>query len=124
MGITLRVLLIISSILITLYVTRKIRASIIQLKDARIWILLSVFLLIISAFPEIIYWLCRIVGISSPINLVFLIIILFLLLKLFLVSLELSRAETRIDELAQEVALRDKRYNNIETEDDLLSKTI
>ena len=122
MGITLRVLLIISSLLMALYVIKKIRTSQIQLKDARFWILLSVFLIIISVFPDIIYWLCGIVGIISPINLVFLIIILLLLIKLFLVSIVLSRAETRIDELTQEVAIRDERFIKIETEDDMYIK--
>ena len=115
MGVTLRIVLIISSILMFFYVKKKIRDEQVKLNDGRFWIFLSIFFMLISIFPQIIYWIGSLVGIISPINLVFLIVIFLLLIKLFLASIKLSRAETRIDELAQEIAIANKHFNNGES---------
>ena len=104
---SLRMLLILSSVLMMVYVTRKIRESQIRLNDARFWIALSALFLIFSFFPRMVQWLGSLLKIISPINLVFLIVIFLLIIKLFLTSLKLSQVEERLNNLAQEVALRD-----------------
>ena len=108
---SLRMLLILSSVLMMIYVTRKIRESQIRLGDARFWIALSVLFLLFSIFPGLVQWLCIWLKIQSPINLVFLIVVFLLIIKLFLASLKLSQTEERLNNLIQEVALRDMKYN-------------
>ena len=71
-------LLIGASILFLIFMIRKIRHAQLRLIDGLPWLLLSVFFIVISVFPQIIFWLCGLIGILSPINLVYLIVIFLL----------------------------------------------
>ena len=55
--------------------------------------------------------LCRIFGIMSPSNLVFLVIIFLLVEKIFTLSIIVSQLEDKIGVLSAEVALRSKAEN-------------
>lgn len=103
-----------------LYVGRKIRLAGMRIGDGIIWLLASVAFIIISVWPEIIYAVCRWLGIVSPTNLVYLIVIAFLLMLVFINAIKISQLESRLDHLAQEVALRDERFIDIETRDQRL----
>ena len=115
---SLRVLLIAASIVTLTLITSKIRKAKLRLLDGFIWLMMSAAFLIISFFPHIIYWLCRILGIISPVNLVFLVVIFFLFMICFYSALRISALESRVAGLAQEVAIRDERFLHLETEDD------
>lgn len=115
---SLRVLLIAASIVTLTLITSKIRKAKLRLLDGFIWLVMSAVFLIISFFPHIIYWLCRVLGIISPVNLVFLVVIFFLLMICFYSALRISALESRVAGLAQEVAIRDERFLHLETEDD------
>ncbi|HCW56273.1 MAG TPA: DUF2304 domain-containing protein [Erysipelotrichaceae bacterium] len=119
---SLRILLIFASVLTLLFIIRNIRKAKLRLIDGFSWVLLSIFFIIISVWPEIIYSLSRKLGFISSINMVYLIVIFLLLLKLFFSSLKISALESRINELAQEVALRDKSFLGLKTKDDLEKK--
>ena len=59
-----------------------------------------------GAFPEIVYKLTDLIGIMSPANLVFLIMIIILFEKVFTLSIIVSQLEEKITVLSAEVALR------------------
>lgn len=120
---SLRLLLIISSALTLVFIIRNIRKAKLRLIDGFSWVLLAIFFIIISVKPEIIYSLSRRLGFISSINMVYLIVIFLLLLKIFFASLKISSLESRINELAQEVALRDKTFLGLKTKDDLPAET-
>jgi hypothetical protein len=119
---SLRLALIACSVLMLLHVALKIRKSAMKLEDCIIWIAAGVFFIIISAFPNIIYVLCRVLGIMSPSNLVYLVVIAFLLLQIFYNAIKISTLSARIDSLAQELALRDERFIHTQTRDQELQK--
>ncbi len=108
MSIVLRISLIAASVLTTLYVMRKIRNSKAQIEDSIFWILLSVMLIIISVFPIIPEAVTRMLGIMAPVNFLFLFMIFILLAKVFSMSLKISALETRLKNLTQEIAIRNK----------------
>lgn len=116
---SLRILLIICSVLTLVFIIRNIRKAKLRLIDGFSWVLLAIFFIIISVWPEIIYSLSRRLGFISSINMVYLIVIFLLLLKIFFASLKISALESRVNELAQEVALRDKTFLGLKTRDDL-----
>ncbi len=62
-------------------------------------------LILMSIFPKAVYWLTELVGIQSPVNLVFLAMIFVLIIRNFSMTLELSQTETKLKNLVQEVAL-------------------
>ena len=108
---TLKGLLIIASVLTVGWILRKIRKNKVKMEDAIFWIFFAAILLLLAIFPEISYELCRIFGIMSPSNLVFLVIIFLLVEKIFTLSIIVSQLEDKIGVLSAEVALRSKAEN-------------
>ena len=77
----------------------------------------------LAIFPEISYELCRIFGIMSPSNLVFLVIIFLLVEKIFTLSIVVSQLEDKIGVLSAEVALRSRlRKEDIKIEKKVIGK--
>lgn len=108
MSVALRILLISVSVLTTIYILKKIRQSKLQIEYAIFWVIFAGLLIILSVFPQIVYWCADITGITSPANFIFVFVIFLLLLKLFLVTIELSQLENKVKELTQEIALNKK----------------
>lgn len=123
MPISLRILLVILSILTLMLIASRIKKSKLRLFDGFIWLLISTISIIISVFPQIIIFFSNALGIQSPIHLVLLLVVFYLFIVLFYTSLRISNLESQITKLAQEVAIRDERFNYISTSDDMLEKT-
>ena len=108
MGIILRLLLILASLSTTLYILRRIRHAKLQIEYAIFWLLFAGILLVISIFPNLMIMLTRAVGIQSPINCVFLIVIFTLMIKLFMQTIEHSQLEDKVKQLTQQLAIEEK----------------
>lgn len=102
----LRYILIIASIIVMIWILHKIRRSKVKMEDAIFWIIFGVILLILAIFPQISYKLSQILGIMSPANLIFLVIICLLVEKIFTLSIATSQLEEKVTILSAEVALR------------------
>lgn len=107
MTITLRIVLIIASICTTFYMLRKIRQSKAQIEDSIFWFAFSLFLIILSIFPQIADFAAKLLGIQSTVNFLFLFMIFVLLVKLFYMTLKISLLENKLRELVQKVAIDD-----------------
>ena len=81
------------------------------MEDAIFWIFVAVVLCTLSLFPEIVYKLTDVIGVMSPANLVFLIVIFILLEKVFTLSIIVSQLEEKVAVLSSEVALRSHSAN-------------
>lgn len=112
MSALLRVLLFLVSVFTAVYISRKLRYSQIQIMDAVFWIGLSFLFVILSVFPRIAIFISKGIGIDSPANFVFLVIIFLLLIKCFLLSIKVSQMEDKLNNLVQEIAIRDNQKNN------------
>lgn len=116
----LRMLILLASIITLFYVLRKIRKAQIQIADSLFWVFLSLIFVIMGAFPQVVYWLTRLMGFQAPVNLVFLVITFILLLKVFLSSIKISQLENKLDSLVQEMAidaaLREEMIKKTQTE--------
>ncbi|MBP5181290.1 MAG: DUF2304 domain-containing protein [Clostridiales bacterium] len=104
----LRVLLIIAAVFTAYWILSRIRKHKVKLEDAIFWVCFAFVLVIIGIFPHILYWMSGIVGIMSPANLVFLVIIFLLIAKVFMLSIKNSQLEDKIEVLAAEVALAER----------------
>lgn len=117
MSVALRVLLIAMSVGSLFYIIRKIRYSKMQIEYTLFWIVLSIVFIIMAIFPEIVYFVMQKMGMISAANVVYLFIISVLLLKVFMMTIEISSLETKMKELAQQVGLNEKsREDDIERE--------
>lgn len=108
MSIGIRTILICISFMTMGYMIRKIRQSELEIEYSLFWIAFSLLLIFMSVFPYTVYWLTDIIGLQSPINLVYLGIVFILLLKNFSTTLQISKLENRLKTLVQEIALRNK----------------
>ncbi len=108
MSTTLRILLLISSIVTAAWVLRRIRKNRVKQEDALYWVCFAVMLAVLGIFPEISYMMSDALGIQSPANFVFLAIIAILLEKLFTLSIQLSFLENKVEVMAAELAIRCK----------------
>lgn len=126
MSATLKVLLIVASVVTVGWILRKIRKNKVKMEDAIFWIFFAAILLILAIFPEISYKLCQIFGIMSPSNLVFLVIIFLLAEKIFTLSIIVSQLEDKIGILSAEVALRskadEKRITDVDEKEEMLEQ--
>ncbi len=114
MSIELRIVLIVASVLGLIYVLRKIRKDKLQIEYALFWILSAFSLVIIAVFPQIIFWIADLLGVISPVNVVYLIIIGILLLKVFMMTIELSQLENKVKELVEKIAIEEKKKKDKE----------
>ncbi|NMR20878.1 DUF2304 domain-containing protein [Cellulomonas fimi] len=80
--------------------TRRIRE-----KYAGIWIVLSIAVVVLGAFPELAFWLSRLVGVQTPVNLLFAVGFAVLLAVCIQLSSEVSNLEEETRTLAEEIAL-------------------
>lgn len=108
MGLILRLILIIASLITTLYILRRIRHAKLQIEYAIFWLLFAGMLSIISIFPNLMIQLTRAVGMQSPINCVFLLVIFTLMIKLFMQTIEHSQLEDKLKQLTQRLAIEEK----------------
>lgn len=105
MTLTLRIVLIVASVLVVFYTIRKIRKSQLNIDDSVFWIGFSVMLLIMSIFPQVVTFFTQLLGIASPVNFVFLFVIFLILIKLFKLAIDLSITKHRLNHLIQRIAI-------------------
>ncbi len=102
----LRGVLLVASVFTAWIITVKIRKAKLKMGDAIFWVVFGVVLLALALFPGISYFIADILGIISPVNFVFLLIITLLCEKLLTVTIKLSLLEEKVEIMAAEIALR------------------
>lgn len=108
MSVALRICLVALSIISLFYIIRKIRYSKMQIEYTLFWIVLSIIMILMAVFPQIVYWIAYMFGIMSPANMVYLFIIGILLVKVFMMTIEISNLESKVQALIQEVGISGK----------------
>lgn len=104
----LRILLVLGAIFLLVYVFKKVRSTPVQVTDTIFWFVSAMALLLLAIFPSIVFACANVLGVQSPANLVFVIIIAALILRVFLSSMEIAVLKNRVNALSQEVALKEK----------------
>ena len=106
MSTTLRFLLLFGAVFTATWILHKIKKLKVKMEDAIFWIIFAGILCLLGVFPELTYWLTHVMGIMSPANLIFLVIIFLLIEKIFTLSIIVSQLEEKVSILSAEVALR------------------
>jgi hypothetical protein len=83
-------------------------------KYAALWISLAFVVIVVGAFPGLVYRVADLVGISTPLNLVFFLGLLVLLVVCVQLSAEISSLEHEAQTLAEESALLRNRIERLE----------
>ncbi len=95
-----------------------LRRGALREKYAVLWLFFSGAALFFAVFPGALVWFSNLIGVAEPVNLLFFMAVVLLVLVAVQLSYELSRHEMRIRRLAEEIALLQdeiteiKRLNN------------
>lgn len=118
---TLRFVLLFAALLTAGWILYKMRKFKVKMEDSIFWIIFAAILCLLGLFPQISYWMTDLLGIMSPSNLIFLVVIFLLIEKVFTLSILVSQLEEKVTILSAEIALRshsaDKRLSE-EPEDE------
>ena len=126
MSSTMRVLLLVAAVVTAFWILHKIRKLKVKMDDAIFWVVFAVLLGLLGLFPELTYRLTAWMGVMSPANLIFLVVIFLLMEKVFTLSIIVSQLEEKLTVLSAEVALRahssERRLNDCEAAERKLAK--
>jgi hypothetical protein len=92
-------------LVILLFIVELLRRRQLQEKYAILWLVVSVVMVPLAFFPQLINWLATALGIVSGVSLVLFLAVVFLLLVCMHLSWEVSRLEEETRVLAEEIAL-------------------
>lgn len=89
-------------------IVNMIRRKSLELRYALSWLIVGIGILILDFFPGLIEKISQMMGIYSPVNMLFFVGFCFSLAIIFVLTVAVSRMSMRIKELAQELALYKK----------------
>lgn len=105
MNIRIQIIVAIFIIIALIIIINMIRKKSLELRYALAWLFVGGGVLVLDLFPKLMEWLSRLLGIASPVNMLFFLGFCFSLGIVFVLTLAVSRMSNRIKELAQELAL-------------------
>lgn len=105
MDMTLRIVLLMVSVLFLAFVLLRVRHGRYLLKYSLIWIVLSLIGVVSAVFPDWLYFAAHLLGFSVPSNFVYFALIGVLLIANLILCGILSRQETMIKSIVQEVSI-------------------
>lgn len=108
MSITLRILLIIFSLLYFAYIIYQIRKSNLNIEDAIFPIVFSLICIFMSIFPEVVVFISRKLGFISTSNFVIVFIICILSIYNLKIITKFSKLNEKVKNLNHSIALKEK----------------
>ena len=108
MNVKTQIIVAIFIILAMVIIINMVRKKALELRYSLAWLIVGVGILVFDAFPVLIEKIANIMGIYSPINMLFFLGFCFSLGIIFVLTIAVSRMSIRIKELAQELALYKK----------------
>ena len=105
MTLALRIEMILLALIIAGVVLHSIYKKKLCVQYSIAWFLMALLLIVIALFPGIVFWLCGILGIQTPANLIYLFGILVLLMIVFSQTKIISVQTEKIKFLTQTVSI-------------------
>lgn len=113
-----QIILITALVIVLFVIFNMVRKRKLELKYALAWLLCDIALIIIVCIPKLLDVLAALLGIQSPMNLVFFLGFIFALVFIFILTVSLSRVTAKVRRLAQMEALLRKELMEKEKEPD------
>ena len=114
MNYRLQIIIAIADIAAFIYIGNKVRTRVIELKYALVWFLLAIVLLIMDLAPNLLEAAAGLMGVTLPINMLTLLGFGFVLIILYSFTIVLTNENRRTKRLTQEIALLNKRVEEME----------
>lgn len=107
MSLTLRIILLIGSIISCILCVRRIQQAKLKVEHSITWMLGSFALVLMSIFEGAVNWFATKLGFIASANFVFLVIITFLLIQVFIFNLRISELNEKVKNLNHYIALKE-----------------
>ena len=98
-------ILLIVSILFFCFILNMVINKKLDLKYTLTWIFASVIFIILSLFPKLLKYISQILHIVEPVNALFLMVLFFVILIIFTMTLALSNMANKVSSLTQEIGI-------------------
>lgn len=85
-----------------------------SLRYTLLWLMSGFVLLIVAIFPGIISWLTKLIGIVSPVNAVFVLEAIFVLMIMLSLTVIVSQINRKLKRLIQDNAVLEERVRELE----------
>ncbi len=113
-----KIILLVILLIALIFIINVVRKEKLHLKYALPWLACVVVLGILVAIPNAIEALANLLGIYSPVNMIFFLGFVFSLAIVFVLTLWLSKMTARVRQMAQAIALLEKRVQKEEQKQD------
>lgn len=111
MNIKAQIIISIIIILGIVYIINMVRKKALELRYSLTWLGVGICILILTFFPQIMNKISAIMGIASPMNMLFFLGFCFSLTIIFSLTISASKMSIQIKDLTQEIALYKKEQN-------------
>ena len=111
MNIKAQIIISIIIILGIVYIINMVRKKALELRYSLTWLGVGIRILILTLFPQIMNKISAIMGIASPMNMLFFLGFCFSLTIIFSLTISASKMSIQIKDLTQEIALYKKEQN-------------
>ena len=112
MTLTLRIILIICSLISFLLCVTKIKQAKLKVENSVIWMTGSILLILMSIFSGAVEWISNKLGFMAPVNFVFIVIIGFLLIQTFIDNIRISALNEKVKNLNHYIAMKEYEEKN------------
>lgn len=100
-----RIILLAVSLVTLYFVIKSVRNSKVRIEDASFWICFTILVAFFAIWPDIFFYLSKLVGVFDSTNFVFLFFIFILLIIAFRLNLRISQEDTKTKIMAQLYAI-------------------
>ena len=104
-SIVLRIILIVASLFSFVLCVKRIKQSKLKFENSFVWLLGSIVLIFMSFFSPLVEWISYKLGFIAPVNFVFFIVFVFLLIQTFINNIKISVLNEKIKNLNHYIAL-------------------
>ena len=112
----LQIFLIIVFVIILFWLFRQVKNRKLDLRYTLSWLLLVIALLILSIFPSLLIIIANVMGIYTPINMIFFCGFVFSLFVIYTLTVAISKMSEEIKRMAQKITLLEKKISESEEE--------
>lgn len=105
MTITLRIILIVCSLISFILCVKKIKQAKLKIDNSIVWLSGSLILILMSIFSKGVEWISIKLGFEAPVNFVYVVIIAFLLIEVYLINIKVTELNEKIKNIDHYIAL-------------------
>ncbi len=102
----LRIELLAAALLFFVYVFHTVNKRKLLVKYSLLWLAIGLAVLLVALFPQIVFKVTALVGIETPSNLIYFLVIVFLLFICFSLSVSASKQTEKMKQIVQAVSLQ------------------